>query len=383
VPEQDVTTGVIQIRVEKNHLPPGAVLLEDAAALASGLHDAVARLVQHRLGYVQRGKLRVEAKQLSPIVLVGVSSGSGILECRALDRGLHARTPAIIAATEIIDAVNTFAATGSWPATLPAVVRNRIGAALRPVMTPATAVEFSVAENGSSKTCHIDAGIEEALQEPETFSLTEAVQVIGRVVSIDVRSNTLKIQAAGRTVSVPFTEAQFSEVDPLRWQRAYISGVPADIRLKKLTSINEIRAAAPDEEDGVLIPSEVLRGENTPAFRAAAERLDHLLTLKDGWNSYGSSAPHTATVKFARSFIRDVAAVLVDYGVETPVPFVAPTPFGGVQFEWVVGDRELELEISRPNSFQYFRASGAEEEGAASRWEAVRFVKWVATGEEP
>jgi hypothetical protein len=384
VPEQDVTTGVIRIRVAKNDLPPGAVLLEDAASLASGVHDAVARLVQHRLGYVQRGKLRTEAKQLSPIVLVGVSSGSGILECRALELGLHGRNPAIIAATEIVEAVNTFAATGAWPTTLPPVVRNRIGAALRPVMTPATAVEFSVAENGHATTCHIDSGIEEALQAPETFSLTEAVELIGRVVSIDVRSNTLKLQAAGRTISVPFTEAQFSQVDPLRWQRAYISGVPADIRLKKLTSIVEIRAAASDEEDGVIVPSEVLRGENTAAFRAVSERLDVLSCLKENWNSYGSSAPHTATVKFSRSFIRDVAAVLVDYGVDAPVPFVAPTPSGGIQFEWAVGSRELELEIARPNSFHYLRVSGAdEEEGSASRWEAVRFVKWVATGEEP
>lgn len=383
VPEQDVT-GVIRIRVAKDDLPPGAVLLEDAASLASGFHDAVARLVQYRLGYVQRGRLRKEAKQLSPIVLVGVSTGSGTLECRALDRGLQSRNPAILAATEIVDAVNTFASTGAWPATLPPVVRNRIGAALRPVLTPTAAVDVSVAENGRSTTCHIDSAIEEALQEPETFSLTEAVHLIGRVVSIDVRNYTLKIQAAARTVLVPFSEAQFAQVDPLRWQRAYISGVPADTRLKKLTSVLEIRAAASDEEDGVIVPSEVLRGENTAAFRAVAERLASLLALTEDWNSYGASAPHTATLKFTRSFIRDVSAVLIDYGIETPIPFVAPTPSGGVQFEWAVDGRELELEIARPNSFHYLRVWGQQEqEGTASRWEAVRFVKWVATGEEP
>jgi hypothetical protein len=90
------------------------------------------------------------------------------------------------------------------------------------------------------------------------------------------------------------------------------------------------------------------------------------------------------TLRFARAFMRDIASVLLDYEIDTPVPFVAPMPSGGVQLEWSIDNRELELEIVRPNTFQYLRVwSDQEEEGAASRWEAMRFVKWVATGEQP
>lgn len=377
-------SGTIRIRVVKKNVPPGTVLLEDVAALASGVHDALARLVQHRLGYVGRGRLPSEAKKLAPVVLVGVSQGSGVLECQPIDIHIAARNPALLAATELVDAINVFAATGSWPSTLPGVVRNRIGAAVRPVLTPESGVQLLVTEDGRSSSCYIDPGIEEALQEPETFATTEPVQLTGKVFDINVKSRTLKIDAVAKTVTVPFKEEQLEVVDELRWQRAQIKGFPADDRLTRLASIVEIRKVGPDDVDGIIIPSELKRGEATAAYRDASRRLGMLSELEQGWDSYSAPPPHPATLKFSTGFIRDIAGVLVDYGIDPPIPFVTATPHGGIQFEWTVENRELELEVARPNDFHYLRVGpNYHDEGTASRWEAVRFVKWVASGEEP
>ncbi len=379
-------TSVIRLRVEKSGLPPGTVLLEDAASLTLGLHDSLARLIQYRLGYTTRGRLPAEAKDLTAVVLFGVSEGSGVLECRPLDiPSLHGQNPAILAATELVGAINAYAANGVWPRTLPPVVRNRIGVAVASVMKPSASVELSVVHEGAAATCFIDESLQAALQEPETFSESEPLRLVGKIYNIDVKSRRLKIDAITRKVAVPFAKEQLELVDSLRWdKRAYISGIPADPRLKALASALEIREAHGGEEDGVVVPSELFRGEKTEAFLATISRLEQIAQLQPNWDSYRAQPAPPATLNFVRSFVRDVAGVLVDYDIDPPTPFVTPTPIGGIQLEWSVDGRELELEIPMPKRFQFLRVSGGvEEERMATRWEAIRLVRWIATGEEP
>jgi hypothetical protein len=75
--------------------------------------------------------------------------------------------------------------------------------------------------------------------------------------------------------------------------------------------------------------------------------------------------------------------MLLDYGIEMPTPFLVPTPSGGVQLEWKVLARELELEVLKPSRFEFLAVDGEREsEGTASRWMATRLIRWVITGEE-
>ena len=71
-----------------------------------------------------------------------------------------------------------------------------------------------------------------------------------------------------------------------------------------------------------------------------------------------------------------------DYNIPIPDTFVVPTKVGGVQFEWDIEDRELELEVVDKNNFKYLAIINEnEKEGASSRWQ-LRLLRWVITGEE-
>jgi len=50
---------------------------------------------------------------------------------------------------------------------------------------------------------------------------------------------------------------------------------------------------------------------------------------------------------------------------DLPIPFVAPVSGGGIQLDWSVAGRELELHIMPDGSIQFLRAFGGEvlEEG--------------------
>jgi hypothetical protein len=260
-----------------------------------------------------------------------------------------------------------------------------MGQAVKEVLKPESSIELAVVEDGAAFSCVIDQSVQKALQEPEKFSLSEPLRLIGKIYNIDVASRRFKIDVITKKVIVPFTAEQFEVVDALRWnKRAYISGLPEDHRVKALASVVEIREATDEEEDGLIVPSEHFRGERTEAYRATAERLSEIAKLEPNWNSYGAVVVHPATIGYVSSFVRDIAAVLSDYDIELPVPFVAPTPLGGIQLEWAASGRELELEILTPRRFHFLRtADGLEEERMATRWEAMRLIRWLATGDEP
>jgi hypothetical protein len=72
----------------------------------------------------------------------------------------------------------------------------------------------------------------------------------------------------------------------------------------------------------------------------------------------------------------------MDHGISVPAPFLAPTALGGVQLEWHIDSRELELEIPEKGKFEFLAVDGSNEiEGEASRWTAMRLLRWVITGE--
>jgi len=141
--------------------------------------------------------------------------------------------------------------------------------------------------------------------------------------------------------------------------------------------------AADNEDNALTIARESHRGESTEAYRRAVEHSEALLRLEDGWDSYKARRPSPRSIEFALSFLREAIDFFLDDGVEMPAPFLVPTLRGGVQFEWRVGNRELELEIQEPEQFLYLAVDGDEErEGPATRWRAMRLIRWVISGDE-
>jgi hypothetical protein len=81
--------------------------------------------------------------------------------------------------------------------------------------------------------------------------------------------------------------------------------------------------------------------------------LEKLKTLKANWDGYNADAPRPEVVDAAAAYIRDVAA-----RTNLPVPYAAPTPIGGVGFEWRNGPHSLEIEFTEPDVIEtlYFNS---------------------------
>lgn len=380
-------TSKINIAISKRTLPSGTVLLADAGVLVEGFQDALARIIQQQLGYSVRSRLRKEAIELSALLLVGVGEGSGVLECQTLPESNSTMpSPASVAASELVASIETYNRTRSWPPNLPSTIRNKFGRTVAPVISGSdepTTVILSVEENGSVRDCYIDSSVEEALQMPEEFSTAEPVVAVGKMYDINMDSRTFKIDTGEGRVEVRVDEDDLDNVDRLRWGRVTVTGFPTDERCRSLENISSLRRAEENEEDGITLPSEMSSVDRKEALVYAKERAEEFRTLSDHWDSYEALPPALSTIDFALNFLRDVATMLAAYDIDLPVPFFVPTLSRGVQFEWEVGSRDLELEIPSANEFRYLKiGSNEEREGSASRWEAMRLIHWVATGEQ-
>lgn|GEM_PF-3406310 len=374
----------ISVSIDKPGVPPGRVLLEDAGSLTSGLHDAIARLIQRQLGFPGRNRLRAEARRLTTVALSGVSSGSSVLEFEVLPiPGISGRHPTALAAFDLVNGIRSFSGSSSWPNYLPAVVRNRMALAVAPILATGASVDIAVEEEGAAASCKITESTKIALQVPERFETAKPVEVIGQIFAINRSNNSFKIDTVPKKINIRVSESQFKEVDQLRWKRVFLSGFPEDESCKFIHGVVELRLATVLEEDGISLPSELRRGEKTEAYRQAAERANSLRLLEDGWDTYQARSLERRSLDFALQFLRDSIGMLLDYGIEVPTPFLVPTPSGGVQLEWKVLDRELELEVVKPSRFEFLAVDGEREsEGTASRWMATRLIRWVITGEE-
>ncbi len=84
-------------------------------------------------------------------------------------------------------------------------------------------------------------------------------------------------------------------------------------------------------------------------FTIITSRLRDLLSrLEHGWDSYGAKAPQR------HLFIAGLRLVEGLLDPDVPVPQVVPTNRGGVQFEWHVGVRELEIEVVGSDRFEVY-----------------------------
>ncbi len=374
-----------RVIVDKPQMPDGAVAVEDASTLLDGFGDAIARTVQYHLGLPVRGRLRKEAKPLARVALVGVKKGSGVLEMQPLPTGLDRfRNPAVVASIDLVNGISEFRESGTWPRYFHPFVRNRLGKTFANVMSDSAILSLEVRDGDSSYQCLVNNDVKEALLEPETFSTEEVLNVIGEIYDINIEGNYFKVKAGPRKITVEVDPKQLLlEVDKLRWERVSFSAVALDNKGKRVGKISDLRLATELEHDGVEKPEEREHDKAITLFVALAERAEELKKLDKHWDSYRASKPRATTFDFAVEFVDRIGSLLADHDVFLPEPFLVPTFEGGAQLEWNYRGRELEIEIPEREQFRYLRvAEDLEEEGAISRWEAARMIRWLATGEE-
>lgn len=98
-----------------------------------------------------------------------------------------------------------------------------------------------------------------------------------------------------------------------------------------------------------------------------------LATLEAGWDAEGSPPPTREAVRVAINIITVIAELDIH---DLPGPRIVPVPGGGVQLEWQLGDRYLEIEVAPDGSAGYLAVSdtGEEDEQEFPVW-APRQVK--------
>lgn len=80
-------------------------------------------------------------------------------------------------------------------------------------------------------------------------------------------------------------------------------------------------------------------GESVEWIRPIVERFQAIASLADDWDGYGSPAPAVDTLIDALDVLQRFMLAAA------PVPAVAPTPTGGVQFEWHQGGWDIEVDV--------------------------------------
>lgn len=74
-------------------------------------------------------------------------------------------------------------------------------------------------------------------------------------------------------------------------------------------------------------------------FGSVIDRVQHLLSLPSGWDSYGSRPIAVASAELALDVMSDPLFAVLG------APTVVPTSTGGVQAEWYADGRSLEIEF--------------------------------------
>jgi hypothetical protein len=157
--------------------------------------------------------------------------------------------------------------------------------------------------------------------------LTEEVTVRGSISEVDQGDMTFELQLIdGRKISAPMTAQHLETILEAftgykSGTRALMQGIGRLNRNEKLVGFESIGHVS------VLDPLDV------PA------RLDELRLLAEGWCEGLGRAPSPAGLdwlsgEFTRAYPEDL-----------PLPFVYPTPEGGIRLEWSLGPQEITVEV--------------------------------------
>lgn len=83
---------------------------------------------------------------------------------------------------------------------------------------------------------------------------------------------------------------------------------------------------------------------------SVAEKISSYRLLPNNWNSYGSPPPSSFAIQKALSFVTRLM------NEKQPRPRVTPVSGGGIQFEWTLGERQIEVEFLRDGTIEYLLA---------------------------
>jgi hypothetical protein len=201
---------------------------------------------------------------------------------------------------------------------------NRIGRSLR----DGEAMEFPTPDGQGVARLTKETRRRLLLTSTDIRELTEEVTIRGTVPEVDQADMTFEIGLPdGRKVKAPL-EPQYLDtiLDAFNGYRTaariLLRGVGRFNRAERLLGLDSV------EHVSLLDPLDV------PA------RLEEIALLKDGWlDGKGQSPPREGLHWLGQAFTSY-------YPDDLPLPYIYPTPEGGLQLEWTLGVHEVSLEIN-------------------------------------
>lgn len=198
------------------------------------------------------------------------------------------------------------------------------------------AMEF-VRSNGQT-TALTSVTRERLLRASQAESWTEEVTLKGRIPEVDQADHGFELELRdGLKLKAPLLEAHRKTV--LDAHYSYRSGMLVSIK----GVIQRDRADRPKCFESVehVTPLDPLDIET---------RLEELAQLEDGWlDGKGQGLEQTTLNGLAKAFDEYFDPAL-------PLPYLYPTPEGGVQAEWTMGSWEVSLEINLPSLAAEYQA---------------------------
>ncbi|MGM0558144.1 MAG: hypothetical protein ACQEVA_17300 [Myxococcota bacterium] len=187
---------------------------------------------------------------------------------------------------------------------------------------------IELARDASSSGPRLDKTVRQQVLKTLGEPYEETVELVGYVSEADPSRHSFEIQAheQGLVEVVLQSEHERDVLDALRQYRALevrLEGnavFSPDGELKKITSVDDI-----------------LLQDRGPELE---QRFDELHEIEDGWYHGQGFAPREDIMDAVLDFVREAA-----YEHNAYLPFVYPTPEGGLQLEWELDDWDVEIEV--------------------------------------
>jgi hypothetical protein len=157
--------------------------------------------------------------------------------------------------------------------------------------------------------------------------LTEEVSLRGRIPEADQSGMTFEIEIIGGPKIEAPLEVQYFDtiIDAFNGYQEHTKVILQGVA--RYNRFNKIRKMDSIEHVNILDPNDV------------GARIQELKGLKDGWLDGEGVAPSDQDLDWMLEFLNK------EYPDELPLPYIFPTPEGGVQLEWTIGSYDVSLDV--------------------------------------
>lgn len=368
----------IAIEFESDEIPNGMARADDFSNIVTNLQDVVANIVHVDLGYSLKKRLRKDAISKSTLLVSDLKAKCTEITLKPFESN-EGMAPAEVAILSLSKSLIHHKKHGVWPSYLPIQLRHKLSKTTKSLVS--SGINPKITFSNGDKTIIslvVDKEFQEILEKEDVSSPDSAVEIIGRIVAMDIKNLSFKIDCGDKTCKVSVDEWTFRKIDSehFRWQTVRIIAFASDDTMRTFQNIKDIERA--DDSDAPCISIIDKANNRLNESSEIKERMMLLRNLQNGWNGPHSLKMQDSQYDYSLQFIKDLYFVLDFHKIEIYPPFIAPTNNGWIQLEWENSKAVLELEIIDQDKFHYLlidEIKSTEIEESCERYKAIQLVK--------